>query len=150
MISGIEKAQIKSRLLSLSIEKLKEVAKTVQLPLKADYSLNELADYITEKVVARERKKEDLSNLVDYFQIADKIEHKTIGLTKQNLGKILKIKVGRNTNRDSLITLLRDTISSGKINIDAERSTRLQKKWLMSYIFSSGLLNAMISIWLRN
>ena len=44
MINTIEKAQIKSRLLSLDIKNLKEVAKTLKIDIKTNYNLNELSE----------------------------------------------------------------------------------------------------------
>lgn len=125
MISKVEKAQIKSRLLSLDIEKLKEAAKTLKINVKPDWSLNELSEYITEKVVAGGINKENLFNLVDYFGIAEKVEHKTLGLKKDYLGKILGIKVDKNTNRDTLIDMLRMRISSGEINVNDIKSKNI-------------------------
>ena len=125
MISKVEKAQIKSRLLSLDIEKLKEAAKTLKINVKPDWSLNELSEYITEKVVAGEINKKNLFNLVDYFWIAEKVEHKTLGLKKDYLGKILEIKVDKNTNRDTLINMLRMRISSGEINVNDLKSKNI-------------------------
>jgi len=125
MISKVEKAQIKSRLLSLDIEKLKEATKTLKINVKPDWSLNELSEYITEKVVAGGINKENLFNLVDYFGIAEKIEHKTLGLKKDYLGKILGIKVDKNTNRDTLINMLRMRISSGEINVNDIKSKNI-------------------------
>ena len=125
MSSEIEKAQIKSRLLSLGIEKLKEIAKTLQMPLKGDYSLNELSDTITQKVVEGHIRKENLFYLVDYFQISDKIEHKTLGLTKEYLGKILRIKVDRSTTRDALINRLRRQIVSGEISVNELKDSNI-------------------------
>lgn len=125
MISKVEKAQIKSRLLSLDIEKLKEATKTLKINVKPDWSLNELSEYITEKVVAGGINKENLFNLVDYFGIAEKVEHKTLGLKKDYLGKILGIKVDKNTNRDTLINMLRMRISSGEINVNDIKSKNI-------------------------
>ncbi|MEA2074857.1 MAG: hypothetical protein U9O85_03870 [Euryarchaeota archaeon] len=125
MISEIEKAQIKSRLLSLDIKKLKEAAKTLKINVKPDWSLNEVSEYITEKVVAGEINKENLFNLVDYFGIAEKVEHKTLGLKKDSLGKILGIKVDKTTNRDTLINILRMRISSGEINVNDIKSKNI-------------------------
>ena len=125
MISGIEKAQIKSRLLSLDIEKLKEVAKTLKIDAESDWSLNELSEYITEKVVVGELNKNNLFNLVDYFGIVEEVEHKTLGLKKDSLGKILGIKVDKNTNRDTLINILRMRISSGEINVNDIKSKNI-------------------------
>jgi len=152
MISKVEKAQIKSRLLSLDIEKLKEAAKTVKIDVKPDWSLNELSEYITEKVVAGEINKENLFNLVDYFRIAEKVEHKTLGLKKDYLGKILGIKVDKNTNRDTLINMLRMGISSGEINVNDIKSKniflqnkleRVKKTETIAYI-ASKLLDSKI------
>ena len=125
MISGIEKAQIKSRLLSLDIEKLKEVAKTLKIDAESDWSLNELSEYITEKVVAGELNKNNLFNLVDYFGIVEEVEHKTLGLKKDSLGNILGIKVDKNTNRGTLINILRMRISSGEINVNDIKSKNI-------------------------
>jgi len=121
MVSGIEKAQIKSRLLSLSIDKLKELRQTLQLPLKDNSSSNELIDYITEKVITGEIEKQTIFNLVDYFQISDRIEHKTLGLKREHLGKLVGMKVDRNTSRDVLINRLRGQILAGKINVNELR-----------------------------
>jgi len=74
MISTIEKAQIKSRLLSLDIENLKEVAKTLKIDVKPNYNLNELSEYITKKAAVGEINKRNLFNIIDYFKIADRIE----------------------------------------------------------------------------
>ena len=118
MISKIERAQIKSRLLLLGIEKLRVVGKTLNMPLSDDYSLNELADYITEKVVAGKINKQNIFNSVDYFLISDQIEHKTLGLTKEHLAKILRIKDDRSTTRDALINNLRGQILAGRISVN--------------------------------
>jgi hypothetical protein len=118
MISTIEKAQIKSRLLSLDIKNLKEVAKTLKIDIKTDYNLNELSEYITKKVVMGEINRGNLFNLIDYFKIADKIERKTLGLTKNQLGEILEIKVNKYTKRNDLIDELRIKVLSGDINVN--------------------------------
>jgi len=125
MISTIEKAQIKSRLLSLDIENLKEVAKTLKIDVKPNYNLNELSEYITKKAAVGEINKRNLFNIIDYFKIADRIEHKTLGLTKNQLGEILEIKVNKYTKRSDLVNELRMKILSGEINVNDINSGKI-------------------------
>lgn len=118
MINAIERAQIKSRILSLNIDNLKKLAKTLKFNVEGIPNLNEMAEHLVTKVNSGEINKEQLLNLVDYFEIADKIEHKTLGLTKSQIGNLLRIKVDESTKRNDIIDILRMRVASGGISVN--------------------------------
>ncbi len=115
----IEKAKIKARLQGIGLEGLRELSKVINLEIKQNDSLNDLAETIIANLEKEVIKKDNILNLIDYFEFADKIEHKTQDLSKPQLKDIVGIKSKTmNINYEKLIETLRIKIYKLEINTD--------------------------------
>ena len=119
----IEKAKIKARLQGIGLEGLRELSKVINLEIKQNYSLNDLAETIIANLEKEVIKKDNILNLIDYFEFADKIEHKiehqTQDLSKPQLKDIVGIKSKtKDINYEKLIETLRIKIYKLEINTD--------------------------------
>lgn len=114
-----EKANIKARLQGIGLDGLRELSKVINFEIKQNDSLNDLADKIISNLEKEVIKKENILNLIDYFEFADKIEHKTKALTKKQLRDIVGIKnTAKDINLEKLIETLRIRIYKLEIKTD--------------------------------
>lgn len=131
-MDSIERANIKKRLQHISLNNLREVSKAIKLETEHIDNLNDLTEAIIAKLENGTLKKENILNLIDYFEFADKIELKNLGLTTEQFKGILGIKgTVREISREELINRLREKIYKLEIKTDDIRNYSelfLQKK----------------------
>ncbi len=124
-MDSIERADIKKKLQHIGLNNLKGVSKAIKLETEHIDNLNDLAEAIIAKLENGVLIKENIQNLIDYFEFAHEVEPQTLGLTTKEFKRILGIEgTDRVISREELINRLRERIYKLEIKTNDIRNYR--------------------------